>query len=335
MRKNSAFLWRYLKTFFQESAFFVRFIPTDKCNLNCKYCWQHTAENTIMSKEEFDLCLKKARKLNVGFIDFLGGEPLLWPHLIYAIQQCTKHNIKTNLTTNGSLLTENKIKELGQAKLDYLNISVDNFDNDNISLKNYIFKNGTITNLLQLRALYKTKIRVNTVLYKNNFYQIKKMIERLHSYQIPISIGLVLSNHTTNTDNTHCFSNEDKKELVQISEAIVNMKRNGYKIIDPDDYFTNIPKYLNKEKFWQCNYPTKFGWINIIHNGKIRSCTKKMNEEQINFHDLNKQTLTKLRMQYQEKVKSCNHLCYSNCAYDSWYFRKHKLKFFLNHLKNL
>jgi len=310
----------------------VRFIPTNRCNLRCGYCWQWQDKSKEMSYEDFSKYLKKALGLGVGIVDFMGGEPLAWAHIFKAIKECSRNNIITNLNTNGFLLNDRSIEGLGSAGLDHLNVSIDGIKKTSISGKCLENNKNLIFHLKKARDRYGIKVRVNSVIYKNNFDDLKELIEILNANDIPLTLGFVTPplNCKSAINNQIFFSLEDKDLLEQIIFYILDKKKNGYKIIDPDSYFLNIFKFLKKEKFWRCNYPTRFGWINIAPSGKIRSCTKKMDELNLNFLDITPERIKKLKQDLLKGVSKCNIYCYSNCAYDSWYFKNHKLSFFRN-----
>jgi hypothetical protein len=56
----------------------------------------------------------------------------------------------------------------------------------------------------------------------------------------------------------------------------------------------------------------------------MRSCTKKMDELDFRFLDLDLESLGRLRSILKEKVRICNIDCYSNCAYDSFFYTHNK-----------
>ena len=141
------FLKNYAYSFFKVTVLFVRVIPTDRCNLDCLYCYQKSDDSLSMSLELFGQVLEKARELNVGFLSFLGGEPMLWKHLYDAIALCSRHHILTDITTNGTLLNDKTIERLGAAGLDCLNVSVDTRDDFVVSKKNVLFDAGLMRSL--------------------------------------------------------------------------------------------------------------------------------------------------------------------------------------------
>lgn len=229
----------YIMSCFFIRTPFVRMIPTDKCNLRCKYCWQRRDYSYEMTIDEFRKYLVKAKKLNVGIITFLGGEPMAWPGIFDAISSCTDVNVLTDMTTNGTLLNEKTIQRLGKSGLDYLNISVDGMTPSEVTSKNSIFKKDILKQLKDAKKKYGMHFRINSVIYKNNFEEIKSMINSAHEQNVQISIGYIvpplIKEHATNPDIY--FTCDDKKLLEEIIFYIVGKKRQGYPIIDPEEYF--------------------------------------------------------------------------------------------------
>jgi len=307
---------------FRHTALFVRFIPTDRCNLNCAYCFQKSRDPREMTREEFDAYLAKARELKVGMASFLGGEPLLWPHIYHAVEQCTRCGIFSDVTTNGTLLDGDAIDELCRVGLDYLNISVDVSQANEVTAKNFILRTDRLERLLDARQRHGLHARVNAVLYKDNTAEIKELVEFTHAHGIPISIGFIVPHldGEPSEGNDIYFSLDDSELLDDIVDFIVRKKTSGYKIIDTRQYFKNVYRPLRGEDFWECNYQKRFGWLNISPHGRIRTCTKKMDELEDRFLDLTPRRIKELRRIFAGKIAGCNRSCYSNCAYNGYYF---------------
>ena len=76
----------YLAQWFVRARFFGRRAPmqsvlfiTDRCNLSCKHCSAYNHTNpTSKSYEQIREELKYCHSLGSRFVDFEGGEPLLW-----------------------------------------------------------------------------------------------------------------------------------------------------------------------------------------------------------------------------------------------------------------
>jgi len=162
----------YLSSYRHGTPAFVRMLPTDRCNLECAYCWQRDNTSIDMTFEFFQAYLEKAKELGVGLMTFLGGEPMIWKPLPDAIALCTERHVLTDLTTNGTLLTPDTVERLGRAGLDYLNISVDGAIASTVTCKTSVFRSGLMEALKEARIKHHMHTRINSVIYKNNFDEI-------------------------------------------------------------------------------------------------------------------------------------------------------------------
>ncbi|MCL2045441.1 MAG: hypothetical protein FWG88_03545 [Oscillospiraceae bacterium] len=255
---------------------------------------------------------------------------MLWEHLYDAITLCSKHRILTDITTNGTLLNEETISKLGSAGLNCLNVSVDTRDNFSISNKNVLFDENIMQLLKSAEMKYGMKLRMNSVISNNNFDDIKLLLELSNESKTPLSLGFVVPDMNIVDNKDIYFSEKDHELLGKLISYILAKKKDGYPIIDPDSYFENVYRFIRNESFWKCNYPTKYGWINVIANGAIRSCTKKMDDTGIEFLSLTSKSIKSYKRSLENPIEKCNPYCYSNCAYDSAYYKKNKIAFVLD-----
>jgi MoaA/NifB/PqqE/SkfB family radical SAM enzyme len=79
--------------------------------------------------------LDKLGELGTGIMTFSGGEPMLHPDLDMLIGRVRSNGAIATLITNGYLLTPQRIDGLNKAGLDYLQISIDNVEPDEVSKK--------------------------------------------------------------------------------------------------------------------------------------------------------------------------------------------------------
>jgi radical SAM protein with 4Fe4S-binding SPASM domain len=109
----------------------VYFEVTNYCNFRCGFCpinvscrpWQHM-DLSLFAKGVDDVVENNIAE-EVGL--HLMGEPLLYPHLYEAIEYANEKGLRTQVTTNGSLLTEERVQKLVDARLDKLTISLQMF----------------------------------------------------------------------------------------------------------------------------------------------------------------------------------------------------------------
>lgn len=87
---------------------------TNRCNFRCIHCCFNSGETTLpeFSFEKIKEILKEFKTLGGERIDITGGEPLLRSDLPEIIKLGKDLNLKIELVTNGSLLTDEKLKLL-------------------------------------------------------------------------------------------------------------------------------------------------------------------------------------------------------------------------------
>jgi MoaA/NifB/PqqE/SkfB family radical SAM enzyme len=113
----------------------AQIIPIRRCNLDCAYCNEY---DKISNPVPLDAMLRRIDKLadlGCSIITLSGGEPTLHPDLDAIIARIRERGAMATLITNGLLLTPERIRELNRSGLDYLQISVDNLQPDEISKK--------------------------------------------------------------------------------------------------------------------------------------------------------------------------------------------------------
>src|ERR1700746_3577644 len=110
-------------------------IPIRRCNLACEYCNEFDdVQKPVRTKTMFRR-IDKLAELGTSVITISGGEPLLHPELDDIIQRIRKHGMVAGLITNGYLLVAERIQRLNKAGLEWLQISIDNVNPDEVSKK--------------------------------------------------------------------------------------------------------------------------------------------------------------------------------------------------------
>ena len=104
---------------------------TYRCNLSCRFCYaacgckkDETCPDISAGrlKEVLDIISGEAQ---VPSVSFTGGEPLLRPELPELVAHAKSLGMWTNLITNGTLLTREKVAELRTAGLDSAQVSIE------------------------------------------------------------------------------------------------------------------------------------------------------------------------------------------------------------------
>ncbi len=110
-------------------------IPTRKCNLACGYCNEYDDFSRPVPTEEMLRRIDHLARLKTAIVTLSGGEPLLHPEIEAIIRRIRHHGMIAGIITNGYLLTPKKIQALNDAGLEHLQISIDNLQPDDVSMK--------------------------------------------------------------------------------------------------------------------------------------------------------------------------------------------------------
>jgi MoaA/NifB/PqqE/SkfB family radical SAM enzyme len=119
----------------KEHPLLAHIIPIRKCNLACTYCNEFDDFSPPVPTEEMFRRIDRLGVLGTSVITISGGEPLLHPDLDAIIARIRSRGVIAGLITNGYLLTPERIQRLNRAGLEYLQISIDNVQPDEVSMK--------------------------------------------------------------------------------------------------------------------------------------------------------------------------------------------------------
>src|SRR3569833_2201970 len=130
--------WREARMFVRAMAsphhpVLAQIIPIRRCNLSCTYCNEYDRYSAPVPTEEMLRRIDKLGELGTSIITFSGGEPTLHPDLDRLIRRVRDTGAIATLITNGYFLVPERIKQYYAAGLDYLQISIDNVQPDEVS----------------------------------------------------------------------------------------------------------------------------------------------------------------------------------------------------------
>ena len=113
----------------------VQIIPTRRCNIDCTYCNEYEKVSEPVPTAAMKRRIDKLAELGTSVVAFSGGEPMLHPDLDELLRHIRGRGMMAGLITNGYFLVPKRIEALNRAGLDFLQISIDNVDPDDVSKK--------------------------------------------------------------------------------------------------------------------------------------------------------------------------------------------------------
>jgi len=264
--KNYGLYVAELRNIITETNLVLKYIPTvnyhliKACNMICNHCFSDFSE---LKNDTLDLIgatkiirevlkIKSFRKLN-----FSGGEPTLFKGIELLIRLAKKNGLETSMVTNGFKLVNSK--DLFNSLIGYLDLlvlSIDSLDEAvNLAVGRHVLKNTL--SLTDFVALAKKcdengiKIKINTVVTKNNFNQLlAKDISKLNPIRWKIFRMLPVANQNDNANsiyptdfefNEFLRLNRDvaEKLMIKVVSEDNNEMTGSYIMISPDGRFFN------------------------------------------------------------------------------------------------
>jgi MoaA/NifB/PqqE/SkfB family radical SAM enzyme len=113
----------------------VQVVPIRRCNIDCGYCNEYDKTSPPVPTAEMRRRIDKLADLGTSVVAFSGGEPMLHPDLDDLIRHIRARGMMAGLITNGYFLVPKRIQALNDAGLDFLQISIDNVEPDDVSKK--------------------------------------------------------------------------------------------------------------------------------------------------------------------------------------------------------
>lgn len=289
---------------------YLRISVTDLCNLRCKYCMPEEglckkSHKDILRIEEIENIVREGAKLGINKVRITGGEPLVRRGIIELIGKISRIDGINDLaiTTNG-LLLEKYAKQLKDAGLKRVNISIDSLDKEKYK---EITRGGNINDVLKgIEAAIKAKltpIKLNIVLIGGfNDDEIGDFVNLTRDYEIDVRfIELMPLGEASTWAKSHFIPNtlvlDRFPELMALCKGDKSSPAEYYKLPNGKGK-VGLINPISSHFCSSCNR------IRITSDGKIKPCLHSNYE--INIRSLLKENITLpdiLRLAIESKPK--------------------------------
>jgi MoaA/NifB/PqqE/SkfB family radical SAM enzyme len=270
-------------------------IPTRRCNLACGYCNEYDDFSPPILTEEMIRRIDRLAYLKTAIVTISGGEPLLHPEIEKLIQRIRHHGMIAGIITNGYLLTPNKIKALNEAGLEHLQISIDNIQPDEVSMKSLKVLDKKLEYLAEHADF---AVNINSVIGGG----IKSPEDAVTITNRALGLGFASSLGIIH-DGSGAMKPLNRREEAVYRE----IKQNGQQSYNRFNWFQdNLARGLPNE--WQCRAGARY--LYICEDGLVHYCSQQRGYpgiplENYNFADIEREYFTK---------KACAPHCTVGCV---------------------
>lgn len=279
-------------------------IPMRRCNLACTYCNEFDDVSKPVSLEEMQRRLDLLADMGTSIITISGGEPLLHPELEEVIRHIRKRGMIAGMITNGFLLTAERIRSLGDAGLEHLQISIDNVMPDDVSKKSLKTLDGKLQ-LLAQHAVF--QVNINSVLGSGvaNPQDALQIAHRALDLGFTSTVGII-------HDHNGQLKPLDETQIGIFEEIMALGKRSFSRF---NDFQHSVAR--GREHKWRCRSGARY--LYICEDGLVHWCSQQRGYPGIPLE----QYTPEIRRREYHVEKSCAPRCTVSCVqqigiFDNW-----------------
>jgi len=242
---------------------YLQFAITNICNAKCDFCG--FAVDRFDPKQRRSVTLKEARDVidiavrnHIGYLLFVGGEPLVHRDLRAMVRYATERGIHPMVCTNGSLWTDQNMRELAAEGLSSVIMSIDSHDvarhEKNRGLPEVCAKIKRANAVFHDLGI-QTTASVTASKLIDDYDKLPAFLRELGFESCTFSYPLtnLASSYLSFSDSS--LVNYKTDELIGVFEKIKQMKyRSGFPVVNPTESLSEMQRHLRKE-------PEKFGCL--------------------------------------------------------------------------
>ena len=252
---------RNLPRVFDDLPIWAQLNITWKCNLDCAYCSEYDNSKDHIPYEDLIPRIDKIKELGTMHCDLIGGEPLLHPELLRLMRYVTHHHgMTTGMTTNGFLLTEEKLGELIDAGMGRIQMSVDGLHPKPGTPKSL----KTLRKKIEMVARHPIWFRVNTVICDQTVDEVEEVAKLCFDLGVAINFSVVHDHgRLKRTPNTERFLDRVR--------WLKDQKSQGRAISTPFYLIEYYERALNNRPMdWTCQGGNKCFYVSA--DGNFQYC---------------------------------------------------------------
>ena len=186
--RRSSELPSHLLQFSRDKKPVVVWNVTRACNLRCVHCYAKAVEQARekeLTHEQGLGVLEDLAAFGVPVVLFSGGEPLVRPDLVELAKYAVEKGMRAVISTNGTLITSKKARELKEIGLSYVGVSLDGMEavNDRFRGKKGAFREA-MAGIKHCQDVG-LKLGLRFTINRMNLMEIPRIFDLLEAQDIP------------------------------------------------------------------------------------------------------------------------------------------------------
>src|SRR4030042_2000431 len=329
-RAYRSWLVPYVKSriFSREFRPVLSFLYTDlNCNIDCHYCYTN---NKVpgMTRQVAEDSVDWLRSTGCRVLAYMGGEPLLRKRFIvdlthYAVQR----GFFVYLPTNGMLLDQDFIDEIGEAGVSTINLAVDAIDRRDGLPKYFERIKPQFEYLVQQEHQYGYITFLNINITESNAEDVRRLTEIAHEYGIATDYHIneppLIRYDTFKHEEDGGWIMEEQYQVVDgVIDWLIQKNLEGYTMVNSLEHLKTMKKFIRHQL---PSWPCQAGQMTMIIrlDGSFAPCFELYGDEEDwgNIYDGPKFDSIRLT----ERKLTCSPHCLSTCNFQGYHYTRSSL----------
>ena len=161
---------------------------TRRCNLKCVHCYAQAVDpegKDDISTDQAKTMIDDLAAYGAPVMLFSGGEPLVRQDLTELADHATQRGMRAVISTNGTLITKEKAKELKAVQLSYVGISLDGGEEVHDKFRGVPNSFKKALQGIENCKAEGLKVGLRFTINKRNAGEIPKLFQLLRDYEVP------------------------------------------------------------------------------------------------------------------------------------------------------
>lgn len=236
---------------------YLQFAITNICNADCGFCgfarskFDPAARRSVTLKEARDV-IDIARRNHIGYLLFVGGEPMVHRDLRAMVRYAAEQGIRPMICTNGGLWNEQNLRGLANDGLSSVIMSIDAHDiakhEQNRGLPDVCRKIKRANEFFQAAGI-QTTASITASRLIDDYEKLPAFLESLGFRSCTFSYPLTTLGSSYLSFSDSGLVNYNRDELLGVFEKIKQMKRrSGFPVVNPHESLNEMQRHLRGEK---------------------------------------------------------------------------------------
>lgn len=297
---------------------------SNRCNLSCGFCsfWERPARREDeMTVADFEVISSKLAEAGSMIISIEGGEPLMRPDITGIVRAFARHHHPI-LFTNGSRVTEGLARELWDAGLSEIGVSVDYATPERHD--EHRGQKGTFSAAMRAVEILRDtaphgrrQVTLMTVLMRDNADEMEELLKISAEKRVNHQITLISVDGDGRADkskhnNTNNKSQIQKLPLPGTGARLLSLKARDPHFIAFSGYLEGIDPFLEGRAPERSTCWAGERFLNIDHMGEVSPCIEKLHLRAGNLRRDPWSVVAARLRGFDDQTKGCAD-CFTSC----------------------